>query len=98
MISAAVPNLVIAATPVHLQAVTANTIGVVGSLGSAVAVQVCFALLAVNVLTVIEGAPIYAGSGFTTVYLLAAGFAVVGLLATIVMRHGRRPQSIEAHI
>ena len=98
MVSAAIPNLVIAATPVHLQAVTANTIGVVGSLGSAVAVQVGFALLALNVLTVIEGSPIYAGTGFTTVYLLAAVFAVIGLLATVLMRHGRRPQSVEAHI
>jgi MFS family permease len=98
MVSAAIPNLVIAATPVHLQAVTANTIGVVGSLGSAVAVQVGFALLGANVLTLIEGTPIYAGSGFTTVYLLAAAFAVIGLLATVVMRHGRRPQSVEAHI
>lgn len=98
MISAAIPNLVIAATPVHLQAVTANTIGVVGSLGSAVAVQVGFALLAVNVLTVVGGSPIYAGSGFTTVYLLAAGLALVGLLATVIMRHGRRPQSVEAHV
>ena len=84
--------------PVHLQAVTANTIGVVGSLGSAVAVQVGFALLAVNVLTVVGGSPIYAGSGFTTVYLLAAGLALVGLLATVIMRHGRRPQSVEAHV
>ena len=96
LISAAIPNLVIAATPLHLQAVTANTIGVVGSLGSAVAVQATFAILGLSVINVVQGAPIYEGGGFTAVYWVAVALAVVGLLATLAMRHGRRPESAEA--
>jgi len=96
LISAAIPNLVIAATPVRLQAVTASTVNVVGSLGSAVAVQIGFAILALNVATVIDGSPIYGGNGFTTVYVLAAALAVIGLIATLLMPHGRKSQSAEA--
>ncbi|MFF2027104.1 MFS transporter [Streptomyces sp. NPDC058171] len=96
LISAAIPNLVIAATPVRLQAVTASTVNVVGSLGSAVAVQIGFAILALNIATVIDGSPIYGGSGFTVVYFLAAALAVVGLIATLLMPHGRKSQSAEA--
>jgi MFS family permease len=96
LISAAIPNLVIAATPLHLQAVTASTINVVGSVGSAVAVQATFAILGLSVLQVIQGSPIYGGGGFVAVYWLAAALSVVGLAATAVMRHGRRSESAEA--
>ncbi|MDF3313274.1 MFS transporter [Rhodococcus sp. T2V] len=96
LISAAIPNLVIAATPVRLQAVTASTVNVVGSLGSAIAVQIGFAILALNVATVVNGSPIYGGSGFTAVYILAAALAVIGLVATLLMPHGRKSQSSEA--
>jgi MFS family permease len=97
LVSASIPNLVIAATPVQLQAVTANTIGVIGSVGSAVAVQVVFGVLGSHTLQVVQGQPIYGGQGFTASYYIAVGLAVVGLLATIAMRHGRRPESVEAH-
>ncbi|WP_415977149.1 MFS transporter [Rhodococcus sp. 077-4] len=96
LISAAIPNLVIAATPVHLQAVTASTVNVVGSLGSAIAVQLGFAVLALNIVNVVEGSPIYAGSGFTAVYFIAAGLAIVGFVASVLMPHGRKPQSVES--
>ena len=96
LISAAIPNLVIAATPVRLQAVTASTVNVFGSLGSAIAVQIGFAILALNVATVVNGSPIYGGSGFTAVYILAAALGVVGLVATLLMPHGRKSQSSEA--
>lgn len=96
LISAAIPNLVIAATPVRLQAVTATTVNVVGSIGSAVAVQVGFAILALNVATVADGTPIYGGSGFTTVYFVAAALAIIGLIATLLMPQGRTRQSVES--
>lgn len=98
LISAALPNLVIAAVPVEQQAVSASSVNVVGSLGSTIAVQIGFAILLGSVLTVVEGSPIYSGVGITWVYVLAAALAVVGLVATMTMRHGRRPQSIEATI
>ncbi|MFC5950471.1 MFS transporter [Pseudonocardia lutea] len=96
LISAAVPNLVIAAVPVEQQAVSASTINVVGSLGSTIAVQVGFAILLTTVVTVVQGTPIYGGAGITAVYVLAAVLSVVGLVAGLLMRHGRRPQSAEA--
>lgn len=98
LISAAIPNLVIGATPVRLQAVTASTVNVVGSLGSAIAVQVIFAVLAVRVIKVVQGAPIYGGAGFTAVYWIAVALSLVGALATLIMRHGRRPVSEEARV
>ncbi|EKT77981.1 mfs transporter [Rhodococcus opacus M213] len=73
LISAAIPNLVIAAAPVRLQAVTASTVNVVGSLGSGVVLQIGFAVLSLNVVTVVEGSPIYAGVGFTTTALALCG-------------------------
>ncbi|WP_372460120.1 MFS transporter [Nocardia coffeae] len=95
LISAVVPNLVIAATPVRLQAVTASTVNVVGSLGSAIAVQVVFAILAGHTLTTAAGAPIYANSGFVTAYVLTIGLTVVGLAAAVVAPRGKRSPVVD---
>ena len=96
LVNAAISNLVIASAPVRVQAVTAATVNVVGSLGSAVAVQVGFAILSLHILSVVSGAPIYAGIGFTIVYIIAALIAIAGFVSTILMPHGRRPQSKES--
>ncbi len=96
LISAAIPNLVIAAVPVAKQAVSANVVGVFGTLGSAVGLQIAFAVLGSHVHTVIQGNPIYADSGFKIVLILNTVFAVLGLLITFVMRHGQRPVAEEA--
>ncbi|WP_347352785.1 MFS transporter [Intrasporangium sp.] len=96
LVSAAIPNLVIAAVPPEQQAVSATTVGVVGSLGSTIAVQVTFAVLSLQILQLIQGSPIYAEQGFTTIYWLSAAASVLAVLATLAMRHGRRPMSVEA--
>jgi MFS family permease len=96
LISAAIPNLVIAAVPVQEQAVSANMVGVIGSLGSAVGLQIAFAVLGQHVHTVIKGTPIYADAGFTVVYVITGLAAVLGVIVTLWMRHGRRPESHEA--
>ncbi len=96
LISAAIPNLVIAAVPVEQQAISANMVGVVGSLGSAVGLQAAFALLNQHVHSVIQGAPIYADAGFKIVYLFAAILALAGVAASLAMRHGKRPESEES--
>ncbi|MEV0354824.1 MFS transporter [Nocardia sp. NPDC050697] len=96
LISAAIPNLVIAATPVRLQAVTASTVNVVGSLGSAIAVQAGFAILGLHIAAVVDGAPIYGDIGFTTVYLATAALGAAGFAAALLMPHGRAPQSSAA--
>ncbi|MEI2778813.1 MAG: MFS transporter [Tetrasphaera sp.] len=96
LVSAAIPNLVIAAVPPQVQAVSATTVGAIGTLGSTIAVQVTFAILARKILQLVQGSPIYAEQGFTTVYWLAAAGSVIAVLATLAMRHGRRPASVEA--
>lgn len=96
LVSAAIPNLVIAAVPPHLQAVSATTVGVVGTLGSTIAVQVSFAILGRKILQLVQGSPIYAEQGFVTIYWLAAVGSVIAAVATLLMRHGRRPASVEA--
>jgi len=96
LISAAIPNLVIAAVPVEQQAVSANMVGVVGSLGSAIGLQAAFALLNRHVHSVIQGTPIYADAGFKVVYLITGILAVGGIATSLAMRHGRRPESEES--
>jgi MFS family permease len=96
LLSAAIPNLVIAAVPVEEQAVSANMVGVIGGLGSAVGVQVTFALLGQHVHTILQGTPIYADRGFVVVYVVTAIAAFLGIAITLAMRHGRRPEALEA--
>ena len=96
LISAAIPNLVIAAVPIEQQAVSANMVGVVGSLGSAIGLQAAFALLNRHVHSVIQGTPIYADAGFKVVYLITGILAVGGIATSLAMRHGRRPESEES--
>lgn len=96
LLSAAIPNLVIAAVPVEQQAVSANMVGVVGGLGSAVGVQAAFALLGQHVYKVLQGTPIYADRGFQLVWVITAIGAAVGVAVALVMRHGTRPESLEA--
>jgi MFS family permease len=96
LISAAIPNLVIAAVPVEQQAVSANMVGVVGSLGSAIGLQAAFALLNRHVHSVIQGTPIYADAGFKIVYLITGILALGGVATSLAMRHGKRPESEES--
>ncbi|WP_084022554.1 MFS transporter [Amycolatopsis thermoflava] len=90
MLNAAVPNLVVTAVPPEHQAVSAGTVGVVGSLGAAVVVQLVFVILASSVLTVVEGSPIYSSTAFTWAYAFGALICLAGLIAAIAMRHGRQ--------
>ena len=96
LVSATVPLLVIAAVPAERQAVSAATVTVVGGLAATVAVQVTFAVLAVETMTVVRGQAVYVERGFVVVYLVAAAMALAGVVTGVVMRHGRRPQSAEA--
>ncbi|MFD2469049.1 MFS transporter [Amycolatopsis silviterrae] len=90
MLNAAIPNLVVAAVPPEQQAVSAGAVGVVGSLGAAVIVQIVFVILGSHVRTVVSGTPIYSGTGFTWGYAFGGVMCAAGLAAAIAMRHGRR--------
>ncbi|MEU6419596.1 MFS transporter [Streptomyces spiralis] len=87
-LGAAIPNLVIAAVPSEKQAVSAGTVNLVGALGASIFVQIGFVILNAQVSTVVQGQPIYSGTGFTLVYIYTAVVAAAGLAASLVMRHG----------
>ncbi|WP_432168420.1 MFS transporter [Streptomyces sp. bgisy031] len=86
---AAVPNLVIEATPVDQQAITAGMTGLLQTLGSTVAVQIVYVILLQNIGQLVQGSPIYTGRGYTLAYLACAGFALVAMLVGLLIPHGR---------
>lgn len=90
LLNASIPNLVVASVPPEQQAVSAGTVNLVGGVAAAVVVQITFVILASDVRTVIEGSPIYSGTAFTWAYLFGGAVCLVGLAATLAMRHGRR--------
>ncbi|MEU6379430.1 MFS transporter [Streptomyces sp. NPDC046909] len=94
---AAIPNLVIEATPVDQQAITAGMAGLLQTLGSTAAVQVVYVILLQNVGQLVQGSPIYTGTGFTVAYLACAGFALVATLVGLLIPHGRpAPKTVES--
>lgn len=90
MVNAAIPNLVVAGVPPEQQAVSAGAVGVVGSLGAAVIVQLVFVILSSHVRSVAAGTPIYSGTGFTWAFAFGGVVSIVGVVAAVAMRHGRQ--------
>ncbi|MEU6415970.1 MFS transporter [Streptomyces spiralis] len=86
---AAVPNLVIEATPVDQQAITAGMTGLLQTLGSTAAVQIVYVILLQNVGQLVQGSPVYTGTGYTVAYLACAGFALVATVVGLLIPHGR---------
>ncbi|MFI1337926.1 MFS transporter [Streptomyces sp. NPDC020845] len=89
---AAVPNLVIEATPVEQQAITAGMAGLLQTLGSTAAVQIVYVILLQNVGQLVQGSPIYTNTGFVIAFLACAGFALVALVVGLLVPHGRPAQ------
>lgn len=82
------PNLVVQAAPPEKQGISSSIMLAAQNLSSAVAIQIVFAVLAMHI--VVSGAGTFFGSaGYTAAFLIAAVFALVGLLVLKVMPHGR---------
>lgn len=75
---AAIPNLVIASVPADSQVVSSSIAEVSRTLMAGVGTTVVFVLLNANVLSLVEGAPVYAGTGFMWAYGLIAACALAG--------------------
>jgi MFS family permease len=86
---AAIPNLVIEASPVEQQTITAGMTGLLQTLGSTAAVQVVYVILLQNVGQLVQGSPVYTDAGFMVAYLACAGFALVAMVVGLLVPHGR---------
>lgn len=90
---AAAPNLVIEAVPATHTGVSAGMLGTAQSVGGAVTTVLIGVILEHNVLRTdtATNLPLYSVGGYRTVFWLMAAASIAGLLATLAMRHGRRP-------
>lgn len=75
---AAIPNLVIAAVPADSQVVSSSIAEVSRTLMAGVGTTLVFVMLNANVQTLVDGVPVYAGTGFMWAYALIAASAVIG--------------------
>jgi len=90
---AALPNLVMEASPRQLQGSISSMVQVTQASVSSLMGVVLFAVLAGQIASIADGQPIFAGSGFTTSFLIMAVVLVVGmvLVATVLRRRPEDP-------
>ena len=91
LVFSSVPALVIAAVPQRLQAVSAGMSGTTQTLGGAIGPAICFAILAANVGTLVQGQPIYTNHGLVVAYLATAVASVMTLLVALAVPRLRVP-------
>ena len=91
LVFSSIPALVIAAVPQRLQAVSAGMSGTTQTLGGAIGPAICFAILAANVGTVVQGQPIYTNHGLVVAYLATAVASVLTLLVALAVPRLRVP-------
>lgn len=101
---AAAPNLIIEAAPPQQQGITTGMWSVVGAVASGVATAVLTALFVANPIrieTSLPGRPaqvttlnqLNAWSGYVAAFYVTVGVAVLGLIITLLMKHGRTPST-----
>lgn len=101
---AAAPNLIIEAAPPQQQGITTGMWSVLGAMASGVATAVLTALFVANpvrIQTSLPGRPaqvttldqLNAWPGYLDAFYLSVGVAVLGLIITLLMRHGRTPST-----
>lgn len=89
LVYAAIPNLVIEASPADQQGITAGMTGLLQTLGSTVAIQVVFVILLQNVGVLMQGSPVYTDTGYAVGFVTCAGFAFVAVVVAFLIPHGR---------
>jgi MFS family permease len=85
LVFSSLPNLVIASVPVEQQAISAGMTNTMQALGTAAGTQVLFVILTGHVAKLIQGTPIYANTGYTAAFVVAAGFAVIAVIAALAV-------------
>lgn len=82
------PNLVVQAAPPEKQGISSSIMLAAQNLSSAIAIQLVFAVLAMH-LVVSEVGTFFGSAGYTAAFLIAAAFALIGMMVLKVMPHGR---------
>src|SRR3954447_20648541 len=85
LVFSSLPNLVIASVPVAQQAISAGMTNTMQAVGTAAGTQVLFVILTAHVATVVQGAPIFANTGYVTAFVVAAAFALVAVIAGLAV-------------
>ncbi|UGT41763.1 MFS transporter [Nocardia yamanashiensis] len=99
---AATPNLIVEGVPAEQQGISAGMLGVMQAMGAAIGLAVATAFLNANPVKVdvaVMGAPtvtkdvdlLYADKGYEISFYFIAIAAVVALIGTVIMKHGRTP-------
>ncbi|MGW5648156.1 MFS transporter [Saccharopolyspora sp. NPDC003752] len=90
---AAAANLIVEAVPAKVQGVTASMKFTVEQVAGSIAAAVGGAVIAADVVRIepSTGAVVYGLTGFRNAFLILTAVAVVGLVLTLLMRHGRQP-------
>jgi MFS family permease len=91
------PNLVLQAAPPESQGIAATTATVFGNIGNGIMIQVAFVALAAHAIPGSNGA-YYGSQGYTIAFVVTAIVAVLGLLATLILPHGRRRDVLEMRV
>ncbi|MET7841377.1 MFS transporter [Streptomyces sp. NPDC005356] len=88
-------NLMVEAVPPDHTGVSGGTQTAAQAVGTSIAIALIGTVLAQHVLRVDASthATIYSDRGFATVFFLGAAAGLVGVILTLVMRHGRAPAS-----
>lgn len=88
------PNLVMQASPPESQGISATFVTVIGNLGTGIVTQVTFVVLAAHVIPGSNGS-FFESQGYTVVFEATAVIAALGLIATLILPHGRRHDVLE---
>lgn len=88
---AAQPNLMVEAVPAKYTGVSGGIQVCSVSISTAIGSAVVGAVLGANVADVGPDGPLYNDSAFTTIFLVGTGTAVIALVITLFMQHGRQP-------
>ncbi|WP_329409145.1 MFS transporter [Nocardia vinacea] len=88
---AALPNLVVEAVPAVHTGISGGIQLAVQATAASMVGALIGTILANNVIGVTHGEPLFTNSAFVTIYLVGVASSALGIVVTLMMRHGRRP-------
>ena len=85
LVFSSLPNLVIASVPVEQQAISAGMTNTMQALGTAAGIQILFVILTGHVAQLVQGTPIFSDTRLHHRVRIAAGFALVAVVAAFAV-------------